>query len=475
MSAPVSRHAPRAAALALLLGISGGACAADGAPAVDEELRDLRQQAQQILRRIDELEQRQRSGAAPEPAVATQTPPPVIATQPPPPAVAAAVPAKATAPMETSRVLAAGAGKGFLELQSGNTTLTVGGHARFEAFFNNPSVPGDAGVRDDIGYAIADIPISAPGGPRQLSLSARNSRFWFKTRTATEMGPVNTLMELDFFGADGNERTVNGNGPRMRHAYAEFGGFTFGQTYTTFMDVFTWPTAYNDPAGVVIVRQPLVRWTRPFSGGEFLLGAEQPETTLTKTDGTRLTPSDDRWPDLAGRATWFRDWGQLSLSGLLRQIRQDGAVAGVSDAKVGGAIHLAGRIKTLGQDNLRFGLAGGNALGRYTAYNTFNDGSVDAQGRITLNRVYSGYLSYEHWWNREWRSSAVYSLAGAHNDLSVVPATVTRRGESYHLNLSWSPVENALFGVEYMYARREQEDSQAGQLNRLYFNAQFMF
>jgi len=71
----------------------------------------------------------------------------------------------------------------------------------------------------------------------------------------------------------------------------------------------------------------------------------------------------------------------------------------------GGAVGLAGRIKTIERDDLRFMLNYGNVLGRYASSNLFNDGAINAQGEIELFNQYGGFAAYGHWWDDSWRST----------------------------------------------------------------------
>ncbi|OAD19717.1 hypothetical protein THIOM_004635 [Candidatus Thiomargarita nelsonii] len=222
---------------------------------------------------------------------------------------------------------------------------------------------------------------------------------------------------------------------------------------------------------MIMVRQPLIRWTKPFKRGNFQIALEQPESTLTDTTGARITPDDDRLPDIASKLSLYGDWGQASLSGLLREIRSDGA--SVSDEAFGGAIHTGGRIKTFGRDNLRFGLSYGNALGRYVAFNGFNAGSIDSQGRISLHTISNGHLAYQHWWNESLRSSFAYSQTQSDNDLSIVP--VNKKLSTYHLNLLWSPLSAVTLGLEYIHAMRTLENGLEGELDRFHFAASYNF
>jgi hypothetical protein len=82
---------------------------------------------------------------------------------------------------------------------------------------------------------------------------------FLKTETPTSWGPLVTYVEGDFFSSSDTNL-------RLRHAYGQIGDkhqFLAGQTYTTFMDASTYPAIfdYQGPNSMVLVRQPMLRYT----------------------------------------------------------------------------------------------------------------------------------------------------------------------------------------------------------------------
>jgi len=368
--------------------------------------------------------------------------------------------------------------KGSVEISTAGSTMTVGGQIRLDAAYNNPGGPSDYGM----GTSAIPSPAAAQGERGLFSMQARSSRFWFRTDTPVGSDALRTLIEIDFWGSAGNERVSNSHNIRLRHAYAEYAGFTVGQTYSTFMHSGNTPNVISDAAGDMYVRQPLIRYTRPFDKGDVQIALEQPETTLTDINGNQVAPNDDRFPDLTAKLTWHPDWGQLMFSGLLRQLRIDtgataigGVPAGVVDRAVGGALFVSARIDMMGGDDLRLGFAMGNALGRYAAYNSFNDAAIDAMGNIHLQRAMLGFAAYQHWWNDNWHSSIAYFRTQVKNDLAILPTSVYRSVQSYHANLRWAPLTNTSMGIEYIHATSMKENGEKGTLQRVHFSGVYKF
>ncbi len=328
------------------------------------------------------------------------------------------------------------------------TKIDFGGRVKLETVFNSPSVGstvGGASPADTI-FVASRIPLSGEGEKGQFSMTLRSSRLWMKTETPSDLGPVKTMLDIDFKGSTGNERVSNSHNPRLRNAYIDVAGFTLGQTTSTALDLATWPSALSDPVGNLFVRQPLMRYTWKLGKDTLQVALESPETTLMDSAGDVITPDDDRMPDLAMKHTWNRDWGHASISGLFRELRSDQA-NGLSDSALGGALFGHGLFKIADKDQLRLGIGVGNALGRYTSYNSFTGGSLDDSGQIHLHPMAGGYISYLHWWEKNWRSGFVVSGVYSDNDTSVVPDTAPKWASSYHVNLGVDPTEKLYVGL----------------------------
>ncbi len=368
--------------------------------------------------------------------------------------------------------------KGAIEISTSGSTMTIGGEVRVDAVFNNPTSSSNFVLRSS---AIASS-TAAQDERGHFSMQARESRFWFKTNTPINGDALRTLIEIDFRGSVGNERVTNSHNIRLRHAYAKYAGFTFGQTNSTFMHSGTTPDLIDDPTSEVLVRQPLIRYTYPFDNGDFQISLEQPETTLTDILGARITPDDDRLPDLAAKYSWSPGWGKISISGVLRQLRIDsggtaigGVPAGVTDQAVGGALFASAKINLWGANNIRLGSLYGNAVGRYVSYNSFNAAMIDSAGNIHLQRTLAGFVALQHWWDDNWHSSIVFSRSQINNDLNILPVTVYNYFQSYHANLLWAPLLNTSMGIEYIYATSKKENGEKGLLQRIKFSAIYKF
>lgn len=368
--------------------------------------------------------------------------------------------------------------KGSLELQTSDTTLSVGGRIRMEIAYNNPSVGGDGGSNNgDIGFSPASINTDGKGEEGELSMNAKESRIWLKTRKPTEYGVLLTVIEMDFYGYNGNEKTVNSHGPRMRHAYFSLGKLTAGQANSTFMGSGA-PDTLHAPLNDIVIRQPLIRWSESFDSGALHLSIEQPESVLVDVNGTSVVPDDDHVPDLVAKYVMYGHWGEISLAAMARQIRADNeeVAPDKADAQTGSAFHLSGRLKTFGLDDIRFDYATGNALGRYIGAGLapYAVGTIDGTGEISLQNISGGHLSYQHWWSKTLRSTLAYGFVATDNEEDIQD-TADKRATSTHLNIQWAPIQNSSVGLEYIKATRELESGDEYSLDRIQFAASYDF
>jgi hypothetical protein len=362
----------------------------------------------------------------------------------------------------------------------GKPEFTVGGRVKLDAVYTDRSAGNGKLSPSDLAFSPASIPLSG-NNPDEFHFNLRESRLWATAHLPLFNRDLAAYAEIDFYSIDrnGQGRTELTNKPRLRHAYASYGGFTIGKTYTAFLNVPAYPETndINGPVAILNVRQELLRYKKSFDWGNMTLSLEEPDSKLTTTTGTSVHADDADWiPDIITRLDFSSDWGDWSVSAMAREIRSKGLVpAALSDSEWGVAFSIAGRVYTTGQDNVRFSVSGGNILGRYLSYNAFDDAVMDSNGQIDLTEIFGAYIAYQHWWTTKLRSTVVAGYAQAYHDLSVAPDTVDKRYYSTHLNLIWSPILNTSIGAEWLHGYRMLEDESSGNLNRLQFTFIYKF
>src|SRR4051812_5783067 len=396
------------------------------------------------------------------------------------PLVGASVAARAEEPTakEPAAPVTAGATKGSFKLPGSDTSVTLGGYVKLDAILSDKS----AGV-DSVGdqeLITSTIPVGPGAGSHkkdQVTMHARQTRLSLGTSTPTALGEMKTYVEGDFFGdlSNTNETVSNSNGFRVRHAYGSLGNLLAGQFWTNLFNQDAYPETldFGGAAGEIFIRQAQVRWTQPFAGGDWSVSAENPESVIALPGSATTFRSDsDHVPDLTARMKFLGGAGTYTIGLLARQIHVDSPALAANSGKWGGAIAATG-IVPFGNDDLRFNVNAGDAIGRYQNSGFFPDAYLDAAGHLELASQASGYVAYRHFWTPTLRSNAELSAAKSNPPAGAFPG-INKSDRSQHLNLIWSPVQSVNVGAELIHAERTVTGGDSGTLNRLQFSAQYL-
>lgn len=334
-------------------------------------------------------------------------------------------------------------------------------------------------------FRAGKIALNKDGENGQFNMNARDSRFWFKTRTPSKLGAIRALIELDFQGTRGTQTVSNSHEPRLRHAYVKGAGFTVGQTSSVFSSNITLDTI-EFPINMILIRQPLVTYTIDKNLFSYDFSLEQPETTLLDKYGKMITPKDDVVPDFIFRTRYYPKWGESSLSLMARYLNQDratfsnGSQLNNSDGAFAYGLNFATKVKVFGNDDLRFDVQYGNGLGRYLAFNAYSGGSLDENGKIRLHKTYGAHIGYKHWWSSTVHSTFAVEYTKTFNKLDAMDSSadlskINRSAYGMQANILYSPIENGLVGFELARAKRVVESSESGYINMYTLMAQYIF
>lgn len=466
-----------------LLG-SGAAFAMMAGPAFAGQAEDLKAQIDSLQSRLDSIEKQQAT---------------VPATQ-------AAAPADA---------VVGGDFPGSFKLPGSDTSMAIHGYTKLDFIydfdanlgdtFNSTGIPGNNTANSH-----------ADGAVR---LHARQSRLTFETRTPTNYGPLNTFIQTDFFGNQGNPRNNSSSLMRLRHAYGSLGPVLAGQTWSNFSDTDDEAETldFSGPQGGASARQGQVRYTHDMGKWRLSAAVENSSAALhsfTITTGSSTTGAVasvtntnglfgsqgntnagmTRMPDITGRVQYTDTWGHLSLSGVIRKfdVTNGGAasntVGGTTefrDDTIGGGGTLGGTFNfgqwiggAFAKDQIGFTGIYGYGIDRYfqTGSGPNMDGAVTGLGttaeRIRLFENYGGFVWVLHNWTDQLRTNVAYGVM-ANGIPGSVPVTVSTgatgggntqftKVQTIHANLIWSPVKAVNIGLEFMYGTRDFRSLPAG-------------
>lgn len=356
------------------------------------------------------------------------------------------------------------------------SALDFGGYIKLDALVSHygDGDPGAGTVGRDF-YIPGTVPVGGEAESASLDMHAKETRLFVKGNSDLGGGHrIKSYVEIDFLtGSDGDERVTNSYTPRIRHAFIQYNNWLAGQTWTTFQNVSALAENLDfvGPAeGTVFGRQAMVRYSR----GNWQFAAENPETTVT-TAGGRVASDDGIMPDMVARYSFSTGRADLVVAAIARQLRYEDVSADIDSRETSVGISFSGNIEVGETNDIRFMLTSGTGLGRYVGLNTANGAFLNRDSELEAIESTSGFVSYRHFWNEQWRSNFTVSAFSADQDSLPLGFSDTQASQSIHLNLLYSPVAQLTTGVELMAATRETNVGVEGTLNRLQFSAKFSF
>jgi outer membrane DcaP-like protein len=414
------------------------------------EVEQLKKRLQQLEQTV--LELKSQIGAIEE-KKNTAAPALVQATYSPEPSAAAAEPAPAepAKPQDSGR---------------GESTFQIYGFAMLDAGYqfkqNNPN------------WFDVIRPTQLPSFPNEFApngkvyYGVRQSRLGVKSSTPTKYGELKTQFEFELFGTgvDAGQTTF-----RLRHAYGELGQFGAGQTWSPFMDIDVFPNSleYWGPNGMVFFRNVQFRWMPLKGRNAVTIAIERPGASADqgrfedRIELTGIRPKFDL-PDLSGNVRFTRDWGYFQVAGMLRRIKWVDTLDDAFDlggTEVGAGLNLTSNLKFGEKDTGRFAFVFGQGIQNY-----MNDAPVDVGIELTPGGdprrpitgvalpMWSMVAFLDHNWNKRFSTAVGYSMLDIDNSNGQA-ANAFRRGHYALANLLFYPVENAMFGGELQWGRRE--------------------
>ncbi len=360
--------------------------------------------------------------------------------------------------------------KGF---RVGDATLSFGGYVDFDAIvqdFSSGSIPSNSIARDF--YIPGAVPVGGQG-TTQTDFTAQSSRFFFDASQEVGGKKVSAHIELDFLGSvQGDERVTSSYSPRLRRAYLDIDGkWRVGQEWTTFQNLSAIPESASFLVlsdGMIFNRQPMIRYT----SGNWQFAIENGDTTITTLAGGRIEADSNLLPDGVIRYNISGDFGNVSLSGLVRQLRYE--VAGSEEDTLGWAVSASGLYKVGAKDDIRFNLVAGEGVGRYVGLNSVNAAALNPAGGLDAIPVYGGYIAWRHPFGDTARFNVGYSGLFADNP-DFLGAGTTKQTQSAFAAVLWDIAPKVTLGTEVMYGIRELESGAEGEVVSFTFSTKYAF
>jgi len=357
------------------------------------------------------------------------------------------------------------------DIQLGDTTVTLGGYVDLDVHFTRTSdgeIAGNSAGRDF--YIAQSIPVVSDDSDVEdtfdTDFTAQTSRLKFSTSTPTEIGDVKTHIETDFAVSDfGNEAVSNSFQLRLRRAYIDWNGWRVGQEWSTFQGLHALPemaTFLLASESVVFSRQPQIRYTT----GNLQVALENPNTNV---GGIGLT-DDGFIPDGVIRYNLKGTGHNIAFKGIARQLAYEDSDTDINSTTFGYGASITGRVNVgNGGDDIRFGITGGEGLGRYVGLGFAPGAYLDANGELEAVPSLGVNAAYRKVLNASTSVSIGASAIKVDNDTDLigVSATTNKSAQSGFLTVTKRLAPKFTVAVEGVYGRLEQESGDKGNLQRL--------
>ncbi|MEG3062114.1 MAG: DcaP family trimeric outer membrane transporter [Comamonas sp.] len=408
------------------------------------------------------------------------------------------------AKLGTSTPVVAGTLPGSFVMPGTNTSIKIGGIAQLGVIREMNGFTGNTQtVLSPFSSAAGGIPYAGSQASKrsgETSLEARESRLNITTLTPTPYGDLKTLLEGDFYGAGGSKASTNSVSLRLRHAMAELGPWMFGQYWSNSADLMQGPDVFDfgGPVGLAgLNRVPQIRYTWKMSPkSTFSASIEQPTQDFTGADGVAFqagfnnisTNSLDKFPDLTARYAYADTWGRQSFGLVARRLTATNvggpgtAGAALGDATLhtnGYSINNQGTFNIFGKDKLYYNLVWGSGAGRYITQQQTSavlyPNVAGQPNQLKAMRSTGINLSYMHVWNDQWRSTFNYGKVRNHVPHPELPLTALRSVQSVFANLIWTITPQAEVGLEYAWAKIQNDVPASGIGSRLSFFSKYRF
>jgi hypothetical protein len=352
--------------------------------------------------------------------------------------------------------------RGFFHLPGTETYMKFGGFVKADLFY-------------DLNYAGtyygAYVPSSFPSSPTPHSenstVSMRPSRFNWETRQGTLDNSENEAkiyFEFDFLS------NYDRNSFRLRQFYGQYKNFLAGQAWSAFSDPDAFPDTleFEGPPGIIGLRNPQFRYTRPLNKRHSVgISIEKSGTDTPFSTQFGVPISTDKFPDLIGFYRYENNDGHLYFASLFRNVggivpneqifnlaRHTGAYGASLSGVWGIPIGAAGQ-----KDNVVFQFVIGKGISNYynDNFGLGTDVGFAADGHLVATPTGSATFGYTHYWSKLLRSTV------SHGTLRI-NSPVFDPGTTYHVsqyataNLIIQPTIRLLFGAEYIYGSLERKN-----------------
>ena len=337
----------------------------------------------------------------------------------------------------------------------------------------------DGVINSPVYFTPANISIpEVPGNEAKLQYSAATTNMFmhFVAMPGTD-NRFSAYINTNFTGA--------GNTPSLQYAYIMYRDFTFGYTTSLFTDVNAGPPTIDQegPNGWTFVRTYALSYKKNWDNFGMGISAEMPNPNPTYSAFTHGVYQ--RIPDIPAyvQMMWGDYGSRVRLSGLLRNMtyRQYDLESFDAENKtqMGYGVQLSGNIGM--GDMFTFYYQGTYGHG-ITSY--FQDGSGQdldmfpnqkALNELVTPEAWGGFVGLQFNITENVFASATYSQVRVLSKDGFYQPDYYKGSQYFAVNMFCRVKSNMLFGIEYLWGKRQNMDNASAVANRIQTVARFNF
>ncbi len=279
--------------------------------------------------------------------------------------------------------------------------------------------------------------------------------------------------------------TGTGNTPKLQYAYVMYRGLTAGYSTSLFTDVNAAPPTIDQegPNGMTFVRTYMLSYRKNWDNIGFGISAEMPNPNPTYNNYTHAV--NQRIPDIPAyvQVMWGDYGSRIRLSGLLRNMTYRQYALEGMDAKnktqMGYGVQLSGNISL---DNIVTFYYQGTYGNGITSY--FQDGSGQnldmfpnqkALNELVTPEAWGGYVGMQINITERVFASATYSQVRVLSKDGFYQPDYYKGSQYLAVNMFCRVKSNMMFGIEYLWGKRQNMDNASNTANRIQTVARFNF
>ncbi|WP_146397273.1 DcaP family trimeric outer membrane transporter [Planctomycetes bacterium CA13] len=343
---------------------------------------------------------------------------------------------------------------GSIRIPGSPVSAKIGGFVRVDSIHDFDAI----GSRDN--FDTSTIFTDGRDG-ESTRFHARSTRLNLDVRWPVYGSQLRAFVEGDFFSEN--------DAFRLRHAYAEWGPWVVGRTWTAFTDINALPYTvdFESPAAFVLARRATVRWTHQLEDRwSTTFAVEDPRVILPRPEGFEGDLSFDGqrepWPDVVSRIRYEGPNGEHQFAGIIHFVGFQSGVAPIQ-TETGWGLAWSGYSKLFERQRLSYEIEFGTGIGNLKG---LPEAVPNPFGGIDLLDLFGATVGYEYKWTEHLSSNLVYSF-GQTNNAPLVAGDTIKNTTYVAANLVWRPSQRLEVGGEYLFGRLEKLDGASGKANRI--------